>query len=51
MTMSPIGAGGRPSRAPSYRQAARPPDHVNRRFRAPRPDMLRVSDFTCVATW
>ena len=24
---------------------------MNRRFRAPRPNVLRVSDFTCVATW
>src|SRR5262249_60239905 len=28
-----------------------PLDHVNRRFRAPRPDMLWVSDFPYVATW
>jgi transposase InsO family protein len=28
-----------------------PLDHVNRRFRAPRPNMLWVSDFTYVATW
>ena len=26
-------------------------DHVNRQFRAPRPNMLWVSDFTYVATW
>ena len=31
--------------------AACPLDHVNRRFRAPRPDALWVSDFTYVATW
>ena len=28
-----------------------PLDKVNRRFRAPAPNMLWVSDFTCVATW
>lgn len=26
-------------------------DRVNRLFKAPRPNMLWVSDFTCVATW
>ncbi len=31
--------------------AACPLDHVNRRFRAPRPNALWVSDFTYVATW
>ena len=28
-----------------------PVDKVNRQFRAPHPNMLWVSDFTCVATW
>ena len=28
-----------------------PLDHVNRKFRAPRPNALWVSDFTYVATW
>lgn len=28
-----------------------PLDHVNRQFRAQRPDMLRLSDFTYVPTW
>jgi putative transposase len=28
-----------------------PADRVDRRFRAPRPDVLRVPDFTRVATW
>ena len=28
-----------------------PLDHVNRRFRAPRPNVLWVADFTYVATW
>lgn len=31
--------------------AACPLDHVNRQFRAPRPNALWVSDFTYVATW
>ena len=35
----------------SDRSAPCPRDHVNRQFRAPAPDMLRVSDFTYVATW
>jgi transposase InsO family protein len=28
-----------------------PADHVNRQFRAPRPNLLWVSDFTYVSTW
>jgi putative transposase len=32
-------------------KASRPPDHVNRRFRASRPNELWVVDFTYVATW
>src|SRR6516165_3581637 len=28
-----------------------PLDHVNRQFKAPRPNVLWVSDFTYVATW
>ena len=28
-----------------------PRDKVNRQLRAPAPDMLRVSDFTCVSAW
>ncbi len=31
--------------------AACPLDRVNRQFRAPRPNALWLSDFTCVATW
>jgi putative transposase len=31
--------------------AACPLDHVNRQFKAPRPNVLWVSDFTYVATW
>ena len=33
------------------RSAPCPLDRVNRRFQAPRPNMLWVSDFTYVATW
>jgi transposase InsO family protein len=32
-------------------RAARPPDLVNRQFRAERPNQLWVSDFTYVSTW
>ena len=35
----------------SDKAAPCPLDRVNRRFRAPRPNMLWVSDFTYVATW
>jgi transposase InsO family protein len=35
----------------SDKAAPCPLDHVNRRFRAPRPNVLWVSDFTYVATW
>lgn len=35
----------------SDRAAPCPLDHVNRQFRAPRPNALRLSDFTYVATW
>ena len=28
-----------------------PLDHVNRQFKAPRPNVLWLSDFTYVATW
>lgn len=31
--------------------APSPPDRVNRQFKAPAPNRLRVSDFTYVATW
>lgn len=30
---------------------AAPQDHVNRQFKAPRPNVLWLSDFTYVATW
>jgi putative transposase len=35
----------------SDRAAPCPLDHVNRRFKAPRPNVLWVSDFTYVTTW
>ena len=35
----------------SDKAAPCPLDHVNRQFRAPRPNALWVSDFTYVATW
>ncbi|MDB5317789.1 MAG: transposase [Rhodospirillales bacterium] len=35
----------------SDKTASCPLDHVNRQFRAPRPNALWVSDFTYVATW
>lgn len=35
----------------SDKAAPCPPDHVNRQFKAPRPNALWVSDFTYVATW
>jgi putative transposase len=35
----------------SDKAVPRPLDHVNRRFNAPHPNMLWVSDFTYVATW
>src|SRR5579863_10448323 len=35
----------------SDRAAPCPLDRVNRQFRAPRPNVLWVSDFTYVATW
>jgi transposase InsO family protein len=43
---------GKPVRTTiSDKAAACPLDHVNRCFRASRPNMLWVSDFTYVATW
>ncbi|MEC3947647.1 IS3 family transposase [Sphingobium sp. HWE2-09] len=43
---------GKPVRTTiSDKAAACPLDHVNRRFYAPAPNMLWVSDFTYVATW
>ena len=43
---------GKPVRTTfSDRAAPCPLDHVNRQFKAPRPNVLWVSDFTYVATW
>ena len=43
---------GKPIRTTiSDKAAPCPLDHVNRQFRAPRPNVLWVSDFTYVATW
>lgn len=43
---------GRPVKTTiSDKAAPCPLDHVNRQFRAPRPNALWVSDFTYVATW
>jgi transposase InsO family protein len=43
---------GKPVRTTiSDKAAPCPLDHVNRRFYAPAPNMLWVSDFTYVATW
>ncbi|ESZ52678.1 hypothetical protein X729_32570 [Mesorhizobium sp. L103C131B0] len=35
----------------SDKAAPCPLDHVNHQFHCSAPNMLRVSDFTCVATW
>ena len=43
--------GGRVRTTVSDRATPCPLDHVNRQFRAPRPNVLWVSDFTYVATW
>ncbi|GGJ42287.1 hypothetical protein GCM10011320_57400 [Neoroseomonas lacus] len=43
---------GKPVRTTiSDKTAPCPLDHVNRQFKAPRPNVLWVSDFTYVATW
>ncbi len=43
---------GKPVRTTVQDKAAPCPlDHVNRRFHAPAPNVLWVSDFTCVSTW
>jgi transposase InsO family protein len=43
--------GARVRTTSSGQGVARSLDHVNRKFRAPRPNALWVSDFTYVATW
>lgn len=35
----------------SYKAVQCPLDHVNRQFKAPRPNVLWLSDFTYVASW
>lgn len=43
---------GKPAKTTiSDKAAPCPLDHVNRQFKAPRPNALWVSDFTYVATW
>lgn len=43
---------GKTVRTTAYDAAAsRPLDHVNRQFKASRPNQLWVSDFTYVSTW
>jgi transposase InsO family protein len=51
MALQGVIRGGRVRTTVSDRATACPLDHVNRRFRAPRPNVLWVSDFTYVATW
>ena len=43
--------GGRVRTTVSDKATPCPLDHVNRKFRNPRPNVLWVSDFTYVATW
>ena len=43
---------GKPVKTTISDQAAScPRDHVNRQYKAPRPNVLWLSDFTYVATW
>jgi transposase InsO family protein len=51
MTLQGVIRGRRVCTTVSDKAAPCPLDRVNRRFRAPRPNMLWVSDFTYVATW
>ena len=51
MALQGVIRGGRVRTTVSDKATPCPLDHVNRRFRAPRPNMLWVSDFTYVATW
>ena len=46
-----VGRGRRARTTVSDPAVVCPLDRVNRRFKAPRPNALWVSDFTCVATW
>jgi putative transposase len=51
MALQGVIRGGRVRTTVSDKAMPCPLDHVNRRFRAPRPNSLWVSDFTYVATW
>jgi len=51
MALRGVIRGGRVRTTVSDRATPCPLDHVNREFRAPRPNVLWVSDFTYVATW
>jgi putative transposase len=51
MGLSGVIRGRRVKTTVSDRSAPCPLDHVNRQFKAPRPNALWVSDFTYVATW
>jgi len=51
MALRGVIRGARVRTTVSERSTPCPLDHVNRTFRAPRPNVLWVSDFTYVATW
>ena len=51
MALRGVIRGARVRTTSSDRATPCPLDHVNRQFRAPRPNVLWVSDFTYVATW
>src|SRR3972149_2540789 len=51
MALQGVIRGARVRTTSSDRATPCPLDHVNRKFRAPRPNVLWVSDFTYVATW
>jgi putative transposase len=51
MALRGVIRGARVRTTVSDRATPCPLDHVNRQFRAPRPNALWVSDFTYVATW
>jgi transposase InsO family protein len=51
MALQGVIRGGRIRTTVSDRATPCPLDHVNRRFWAPRPNVLWVSDFTYVSTW
>ena len=51
MALQGVIRGGRVRTTVSDKATPCPLDHVNRQFRAPRPNVLWVSDFTYVATW